>query len=752
MGHFQVLSSEFEHLSYLNNDIEEGLHFENDRIETSIEGGVYTLDLDVIKDIHGQHLNVREGHYIMFENHVGTKILTTIMDVEEHRGYKKVHCEDTALILINKIVLPLDEEDRRERTLKEYATAVLQGTGWEIGQNESSERKALNLNTAETIIQRLRKIAQGFGMEFYFEPFIDPPHRPSFKVNFVERRQEGEGHIFRYSSDDLVDSMSRRINIDKLITKLHIYGKEKEGETPPVSDTTGGTVTEQRTQPVATQYDSTKRSQATSPISTVGWDYSYVNNMRVDAADPPYVNGAYIDSFLRRGYSDSPLIGHGDTIKALSDYYGISVGAFLAVASKETVFGRSSSGGRYNFTGITNPVGSFFDGKVPRVWAVDRYWINPSSIKSGVACFFQLARHYVNTNRGDFRAFINSWAPSFENDHSQLYNLYWGVLKAFGYSTSDTQRKKNYSSSSDNPETVNPSLGSKTGGSNQSIAQKTEHDVMIDKMIEWFQTRKGRVTYSMTYRNGPNSYDCSSAVYSALRYAGFKTAVNYLGNTSTLWYDVGQNKLMTQIPMSQARRGDIFLSGAKYEAGLGAAAHTGVFTSNNRIIHCTLSSCGNGIVETGLNCGGTPQYAFRLNVQRNGTLGAPSVGVSGKYEQAVQLALNGIGRPYVWGGATPSGWDCSGFVYYCFKNAGFNLPYRPSVATISSQNYPYKRISAQEARRGDLAVTMGGGHVEILLQPPAQGISVVHAASESLGTIRQNSHSGQLVGYYRVME
>ena len=35
----------------------------------------------------------------------------------------------------------------------------------------------------------------------------------------------------------------------------------------------------------------------------------------------------------------------------------------------------------------------------------------------------------------------------------------------------------------------------------------------IEKAIKWFENRKGKVSYSMENRNGPNSYDCSSSIF-----------------------------------------------------------------------------------------------------------------------------------------------------------------------------------------------------------------------------------------------
>lgn len=751
MPRYEVLNADFEHVAFIDNDLEYGINFSNDTIETTIEGGVCAITMDVHKDEGGQHEHVREGNFIGFKSHAGTSVLASIMEVDEGRDIKRIHCEDASLTLINKVLVEEETEEQPARTLKSYIDDTIRDTGWRIGKNESSGSKSLELGRSETAIKRIRDISEAFGVEFYFESKRKKNGEIDFTVNFVKNRGESEERTFRYSTDDLVDDMSRKVNISNLVTKLHLYGKPQEKEKSSATTSGGGgeVQTDSLAQPNAKKFDGSKAGQASSPISTSGWNRAWLARMRIDAADPPHVTGAYIDSFLRRGYSDSPLIGYGQTIKDLADYYGISVGMFLGAAGKETTFGRNSCGGRYNFTCIMGGGSTIFSGKIPHIWTRDRNWINPSSVKSGIAAFFQLARAYVDGGHATFERYLNRWSPPFENNQDTFYNLYWGVMKSFGYDTSDTVRKRNYSKKSDNPETVNPKRGTAqtapTGGG------KSEHDKMLDKMIEWFQQRKGRVSYSMAARNGPNSYDCSSAVYSALLYAGFKTAIgNRLGSTVSLWYDVGASKLMQQIPMSQARRGDILLSGAKYEAGAGAAAHTGVFLNNSRIIHCTASSCGRGIIETGLNCGGSPQYAFRINVQRHGGGDSSGGGIDSRIEKAVTYALSRVGRtPYVWGGQTASGWDCSGMIYAIFRHAGFTNVTRTTASGIMHSS-AFRKVSRAEARRGDVAVTNGGGHVELLLQAPSQGIHILHAANEALGTMTQRNHVGGVLGYYRV--
>jgi hypothetical protein len=110
----------------------------------------------------------------------------------------------------------------------------------------------------------------------------------------------------------------------------------------------------------------------------------------------------------------------------------------------------------------------------------------------------------------------------------------------------------------------------------------------INTMIDWMQQRQGKVTYSMTARLGPNSYDCSSAVYNALIAGGFLPNGS-MGNTETLFNDLEKNGWQQVQPNNghyPAKRGDIFIWGTRGHT-LGAAGHTGIFVDNNdNIIHC----------------------------------------------------------------------------------------------------------------------------------------------------------------------
>lgn len=216
-----------------------------------------------------------------------------------------------------------------------------------------------------------------------------------------------------------------------------------------LSSSSGSSPTVQAT---ATQYDASKAGGAT-PISTSGWSLSEVNPFLMNSVDPPYVNGAYINKFLSTYYSDSPLIGQGDTIKDMADYYGISVGAAMGVWAKETTFGRSHPGTiDHNYGCIRHSSGW------PSVVYNGSAWNKYPSKKVGIAAWFHLLRYnYIELGYHRYENFLNRYSPtSDDNVHSTFKNLMWGTLKSFGYNMGATATKFNHSKPSDHPSTVNP--------------------------------------------------------------------------------------------------------------------------------------------------------------------------------------------------------------------------------------------------------------------------------------------------------
>lgn len=79
-------------------------------------------------------------------------------------------------------------------------------------------------------------------------------------------------------------------------------------------------------------------------------------------------------------------------------------------------------------------------------------------------------------------------------------------------------------------------------------------------------------------------------------------------------------------------------------------------------------------------------------------LGFPGVGGGGgAAATAVQAALTQVGSPYVWGGAAPGGFDCSGLVMWAFNQAGINLPHSSQAQANGGQ-----AVSLSDLQPGDV--------------------------------------------------
>lgn len=73
-------------------------------------------------------------------------------------------------------------------------------------------------------------------------------------------------------------------------------------------------------------------------------------------------------------------------------------------------------------------------------------------------------------------------------------------------------------------------------------------------------------------------------------------------------------------------------------------------------------------------------------------------------ETAVDFALAQLGKPYVWGGNGPSGYDCSGLVQQAYRRSGIDLP-----RVADDQYAATTPISAGQLRRGDLVFWSDSG-------------------------------------------
>lgn len=101
-------------------------------------------------------------------------------------------------------------------------------------------------------------------------------------------------------------------------------------------------------------------------------------------------------------------------------------------------------------------------------------------------------------------------------------------------------------------------------------------------------------------------------------------------------------------------------------------------------------------------------------------------GISASTGSAIaDYALTLVGSPYVYGGTSPAGFDCSGFTQYVFAQFGISLP-----RTAEAQSACGTQVPASEAQPGDLvtynghaALCIGNGMIVNALNP-SSGVAV----------------------------
>lgn len=100
----------------------------------------------------------------------------------------------------------------------------------------------------------------------------------------------------------------------------------------------------------------------------------------------------------------------------------------------------------------------------------------------------------------------------------------------------------------------------------------------------------------------------------------------------------------------------------------------------------------NGLKSSSLRIG----QKLTVNGKVATTSAAKTTSVASSSTKAVTVAKKYVGTPYRFGGTTPKGFDCSGFIYYVFKNIG------KSVGRSTAAGYYSKAKKVSSPKAGDL--------------------------------------------------
>jgi cell wall-associated NlpC family hydrolase len=111
-----------------------------------------------------------------------------------------------------------------------------------------------------------------------------------------------------------------------------------------------------------------------------------------------------------------------------------------------------------------------------------------------------------------------------------------------------------------------------------------------------------------------------------------------------------------------------------------------------------------------------------------GAGGVPVAGGGGVGSRAAHIASKQIGTPYVWGGESKAGFDCSGLVQFAYSKLGISLP-----RTAAEQGKAGRGVSYKNLKPGDILVENNGDHVVMyagngqVVQAPHTGTNVQYS-------------------------
>ena len=289
------------------------------------------------------------------------------------------------------------------------------------------------------------------------------------------------------------------------------------------------------------------------------------------------------------------------------------------------------------------------------------------------------------------------------------------VLKVSGSSSQSNSSSKSSSSSSNSSSSGNASTYTvKSGDTLSHIAKR--HGVTVKQLMDW-NNLKSHIIYpgqvfkvsnaattnntsssgssSSSKSSSESSSSSSSSTYTvkrgdtlshiASKYGvSVKNLMDWNNLSTTLIYP--GNKLVVKKPATNGSSSSSKSSSSNKSSGSSNGSSSGSTTyvvKSGDTLSKIASSYGvtvkqlmdwNNLKSTTIYIGDKLVIGGKAATAPNNNSGgsnnsSPSVSVG----KLIDVAKSALGTPYVWGGASTSGFDCSGFIYWAFKQAGQNI-------------------------------------------------------------------------------
>lgn len=225
-------------------------------------------------------------------------------------------------------------------------------------------------------------------------------------------------------------------------------------------------------------------------------------------------------------------------------------------------------------------------------------------------------------------------------------------------------------------------------GHEVDVQQELSEDLTVYKYVKSGKTKKVSIEAPVKYEDSDDLFVGEERVESEGK-DGEAVVTTVVSSTT------GQDKASTEekLTVVKSPKPKVVLKGTKERPASAAPSPT----TGDRSSSALRSSDGPR--------GGTSVSPSAGRTSYSSTPSAAPVDGS-KAEQVLSIAKQYTGVPYVWGGTTPRGWDCSGYTRFVYRHVGVNLP-----RNSSGQRHAGKTVSYSEARPGD--IIWKPGHVGI---------------------------------------